>query len=132
MDISQAIIKLENDIKEFKVSQTIGDSNSRIYTIVKNYPITLSLAANQYSICEIIFTGERIFPNISVMILGTQPSNGMYSPRPGQSGFVLNDDPYNARMILDFGYSSSARTINTNLTLKADCKGKFITNITIV
>ena len=41
-NLEQKVIKIENEIKKLKASQSIGESNSKIYKIVDNGQIILN------------------------------------------------------------------------------------------
>ena len=68
-NLEQKVIKIENEIKKLKASQSIGESNSKIYKIVDNGQIILnsgnSTAINKY----IVFTTSgRLFPHAMIVI----------------------------------------------------------------
>lgn len=123
--LEQKIIQLDNNIKEFKASQIIGDSSSKIYTILDNFPMTISLPADSGTNIRVSFTGMRKFPHMMVKVGGASASSIEYLFQKYNFGIMDDSESYKCQIIIYLPYVYSATTFSLTITIYADCLGEY-------
>ena len=124
MDIEKRIIQIENEIRYFKTSQDIGQSNSMNYKIVENGVMTITTDNYGYGTSKITFKSNgRAFPHFS--FYANSYTSGVtitvnYNPQYG--GWQQQAELYQDSMTITANAGNN-QTVTVYFTLYADTPG---------
>lgn len=125
MELEQKIISLENEIREFKTSQALGQSSSAIYPIIKGASFSVNTGSYSYATRTITFTSQgRPFPHFTFIVESTSSSSGSatitpyYKPLYGLESELMADS-----MVIEIRSSSANSNVTVWYSIYADTPG---------
>lgn len=126
MDIENRIIKIENEIRYFKTSQEIGQSNSMNYKIVENAVMTVTTSNYGFGYATITFkSAGRAFPHFSFNANSyTSGATITINYNPQYGGWQQQAELYEDSMTVNVRAGNN-QTITIYFTLYADTPGTY-------
>lgn len=131
MDIEKKIVELQEEVRKFKTSQAIGQSNSTNYKIVSGAKMTISTSQYSYGSATITFTSSgRAFPHFCYTVDSYTVSGGgtatitpYYLP---QYTWREQADLYKDAMSIQVRTSSANQTVTIYFTIYSDTPGTYV------
>jgi len=131
MDIEKKIAELQEEVRRFKTSQAIGQSNSTNYKIVSGAKMTIATNQYKYGDATITFTSSgRAFPHFCYTVDSYTVSDGgtatitpYYLP---QYTWSEQADLYKDSMLIQVRTSSASQTVTIYFTIYSDTPGTYV------
>lgn len=130
------LVKLEEQIKQFKTSQFLGGSNSTTYILAKNYQVDVSVPSGKDLIVIYFTSAIRPFPKMSILLKSVTSgssdltsSTNLIHPRIGSTGY--SSDIYKTSMVIDLPVALTDRTIHLIMDIFADTTGNISMEVTV-
>lgn len=138
MEIEKKIVEIENEIRALKASQTIGQSNSKNYEIVKNATMTVTLGTStpfNEKVKRLNFTSAgRAFPHFCIIVNSYTSSIGATVTITPY--YRVNDtdtrattgvfaSTKNDTLFLEVRSNGTAQTVTINYSIYADTLGVY-------
>ena len=127
--IEEKIIKLQNEIRNFKTSQTIGQSNSTNFLITSGSILNVTTGTYGYWEGELLFqSGGQAFPHVSILIEDASVSSGTVTVTPfyGPTFYwevIEPEDLYQDRMFFTIKTSVGSQSASIRSSIYADTPG---------
>lgn len=126
MDIENRIIRIENEVRYFKTSQDIGQSNSTNYKIVENAVLNITTSSYGFGSATIFFKSSgRAFPHFCFKANSyTSGATLTINYMPQYGAWQQQAELYEDALVVNVRAGNN-QTITIYYTLYADTPGTF-------